>query len=203
MKRKIYDKLLEIKNNKVKKPIILLGARQVGKTYIIREFCKTNYKNFVEINLLRDREYIDLYKQNFSSLEKYQKLKLLLNVDLENPNTILFIDEIQETEELISEFKYFCEEHNDVNIICAGLLLGVKLKRGKFSFPVGKVWRITMYPMDFEEYLWAFNEHFLIEEIKICYNQNKQMIEPLHHKLLEYYRKYWYQAECQKVFQIW
>ena len=190
MKRKIYEKLVELKNNTSKKPIMLLGARQVGKTYIIREFCKANYKNFLEINLFKDVQFVNLYRQNISSEEKFQKLKVLLNTDLDEKDTILFIDEIQESEELISELKFFCEEHNNVNIICAGSLLGIKLKRNKKSFPVGKVWRINMYPMDFEEYLWAFSEYALIDEIKKCFNDNKPMIEPLHHKILEYYRKY-------------
>ena len=156
MYRKIYEKLLEWKNSDDKKPLMLLGARQVGKTYIIEEFCKNEFSKFKKINLFQDKQIISLYQDaTLSSDEKYNYLKTLLEFDLDMSDTILFIDEIQECEELISELKYFCEEHNNARIICAGSLLGVKLKRTKMSFPVGKVKMLNMYPMDFEEFLWA------------------------------------------------
>ena len=121
----MYAKLLEWKNNTTRKPLMLLGARQVGKTYIINEFCKNEFENYVSINLLEMVDIVDLYNENINSDEKFMKLKLLLKIDIENENTILFIDEIQESEKLISELKYFCEKHNNVRIICAGSLLGV------------------------------------------------------------------------------
>ena len=151
MYRKIYEKLLEWKNSDDKKPLMLLGARQVGKTYIIEEFCKNEFSKFKKINQFQDKQIISLYQDaTLSSDEKYNYLKTLLEFDLDMSDTILFIDEIQECEELISELKYFCEVHNNVRIICAGSLLGVKLKRTKMSFPVGKVKMLSMYPMDFE-----------------------------------------------------
>lgn len=190
MKRKIYQKLLEWKNNKNQKPLMLFGARQVGKTYIIREFGRENFKNFIEINLFTRKDVIELYEKPINSDEKYESLKRILNFDLDLPNTLLFIDEIQESEELISELKYFCEEHNDLRIITAGSLLGVKIKRSHFSFPVGKVHREYMYPMDFEEFLWAFNEQLLIDEIKKSFISNTAIMDFLHEKALEYYRLY-------------
>lgn len=190
MNRKIYNDLLEWKNSLNKKPLMLLGARQVGKTYIIDKFCSENFENYVSINLFEDTQIVDLYNSNINSDEKFMKLKVLLDFDIERENTVFFIDEIQESEKLISELKYFCEKHNNVRIICAGSLLGVKLKRSRFSFPVGKVSMIDMYPMDFEEFLQAFNEELLIDEIKRCYQDNKAMLEPIHHKALELYRLY-------------
>lgn len=190
MKRKIYESLLKWKNNENNKPMIILGARQVGKTYIINEFCKNEYENYISVNLFERTDIIDLYHTNINSDEKFMKLKVLLNFDIEKENTIVFIDEIQESEELISELKYFCEKHNNVKIICAGSLLGVKLKRAKLSFPVGKVTMIQMYPMDFEEFLMAFHEKLLIDEIKKCYQNNTQMIDPIHKKAMELYRLY-------------
>lgn len=190
MKRKIYDKLLEWKNTTNNKPLMVLGARQVGKTYIIKEFCKENFENFIEINLFKRKDIVDMYKSMRNSDDKYKILKTLINFDLENENTVLFIDEIQESEELISELKYFCEEHNNLKIICAGSLLGVKLKRSHFSFPVGKVWMINMYPMDFEEFLISFDENLLLEEIKNHYKTNTPMVDALHQKALDYYRLY-------------
>lgn len=191
MKRKIYDKLLEWKNNTSNiKPLIVLGVRQSGKTYIIQQFCEKEYENYKYVNLLEDDSIINLYNLNLTSDEKYNRLKLLLDFDFDKENCILFIDEIQESEKLISELKYFCEKHNNVRIICAGSLLGVKLKRAKFSFPVGKVWMLNMYPMDFEEFLIAMNQEMLIKQIKECYQTNTQMSEPVHEKALNYYRIY-------------
>lgn len=190
MKRKIYDKLLEWKNNTNFKPLMILGARQVGKTYIIQEFCKKEFKNYISINLLEDRKIVDLYNTNMNSDEKFMRLKVLLDFNIEKEDTVFFIDEIQESEKLISELKYFCEKHNHVRLICAGSLLGVKLKRTRFSFPVGKVNMITMYPMSFEEFLWAMDKDLLIQEIRKCYDNNEPMVGPLHEKALDLYRIY-------------
>lgn len=189
MKRKIYNQLIEWKNNKINKPLLILGVRQCGKTYIINEFCQNEYKNYLKINLLERNDVVNLYKENINSEEKYKRLKAMINFDFDTENSILFIDEIQESEELISELKYFCEEHNNVRIICAGSLLGVKLKRLTKSFPVGKVYIKNMYPMDFEEYLIANDENFLIESIKECFANNKPMLS-LHTKALKYYNSY-------------
>ena len=191
MKRKIYQKLLDWKNNTENiKPLMILGVRQSGKTYIINEFCKNEYKNYVYVNLFEQDNIIELYNSNLTSDEKFKRFKLLLNFDLEKEDTILFIDEIQESEKLISELKYFCEKHNNIRIICAGSLLGVKLKRAKFSFPVGKVKMLNMYPMDFEEFLIAMNQEMLIDCIKECFNNNKQITKTIHEKALKLYRIY-------------
>ncbi len=190
MHRKIYENLLKWKNTKNAKPYILLGARQVGKTYIIEEFCQKEYKHFIKINLLNDKDILNLYETDKNSDEKFRNLKVMLNFDIEKEDTILFIDEIQESESLISELKYFCEEHSNVRIICAGSLLGVKLKRFKKSFPVGKVIIEKMYPMDFEEFLIAQNQNLLIDEIKRCYEKNTELSKPIHEKALSFYRLY-------------
>lgn len=190
MERKIYSKLLDWKNNSENnKPLMVLGVRQCGKTYIIEEFCKKEYKKYYTLNLFQRADIIELYKSRKSSSEKYTMLKSLINFDFDEEGSILFIDEIQESEELISDLKYFCEEHNNVRIICAGSLLGVKLKRFSKSFPVGKVWRLNLYPMDFEEFLMAFNENMLIDYMKECFINNKPM-DFLHDKAMYYYRNY-------------
>lgn len=191
MKRKIYNELLEWKNNKENKPLMILGARQVGKTYIIEKFCENEYEHYKKINLFENQNIIDLYKRtDINSEEKYNYLKTIINFDFDTPNSIIFIDEIQESEALIAELKFFCESHNNVNIICAGSLLGVKLNRAKFSFPVGKVKMLTLYPMDFEEFLIANNRESLLAEIKKSYETNKPLIEQLHNQALEFYRYY-------------
>ncbi len=191
MKRKMYDELVKWKNNTDNiKPLMILGVRQCGKTYIINEFCQKEFDNYVYVNLFDNNEVVDLYNSNLNSDEKYNRLKLLLDFDIDKENVCLFIDEIQQCEALISELKYFCEKHNNVRIICAGSLLGVKLKRAKTSFPVGKVKMLTMYPMNFEEFLWAMNQELLIDTIKDCYLNNKQISSPVHEKALTLYRIY-------------
>lgn len=189
MKRKIYNKLLDWKNNKNNKPLIVLGVRQCGKTYIIEKFCQNEFKKYIKINLLQRNDIIKLYESNINSSEKYKMLKVMINFDFDEEGSILFIDEIQESEELISDLKYFCEEHSNVKVICAGSLLGVKLKRLSKSFPVGKVYMYDMYPMDFEEYLIANNENLLLDSIKDCFNNDKPMLS-LHDKALRYYYNY-------------
>lgn len=191
MKRKIYNELLEWKNRKNnRKPLMVLGVRQCGKTYVIKDFCKNEFENVCVINLLERDDIIELFSRPINSEEKYNILKTMLNYDIEDENTVLFIDEIQESEDLISQLKFFCENHNNVNIICAGSLLGVKLKRLKKSFPVGKVWMIDMFPMDFEEFLVANNREKFVDLLKDCFNNNKFLGSPLHEELLRYYRIY-------------
>lgn len=191
MKRQIYDDLLMWKNNSDNvKPLMILGVRQCGKTYIIDEFCKREYKNYVYVNLFEKDNIVELYESNLTSDEKFNRFKLLLGFDIELEDTIIFIDEIQVSEKLISELKYFCEKHNNVRIICAGSLLGVKLNRKKSSFPVGKVKMLNMYPMDFQEFLIAMDEQLLIDCIKDCFINNKQMTSSVHEKALNLYRMY-------------
>ena len=189
MKRKIYEDLLKWKNNKINKPLLIMGVRQCGKTYIIEEFCKNEYRHYLKINLLQRKDIEDLYKSNMNSEEKYKMLKAMINFDFDMEESILFIDEIQESEELISDLKFFCEEHNNIRIICAGSLLGVKLKRFSKSFPVGKVYMLNMYPMDFEEYLIANGEEILLDNIKECFEKDKPM-SLLHDKAMRYYNNY-------------
>ena len=189
MRRKIYNDLLKWKNSSNFKPLMVLGVRQCGKTYIIEEFCKKEFKYFKKINLLEDLDVLKLYKGTDSSEKKYNDLKLLLDFDFDKEDSILFIDEIQVSEELISELKFFNEKHGNVRIICAGSLLGVKLSRLNKPFPVGKVTRLYMYPMDFEEFLMAHNQDALIDKIKECFNKNEAM-GLLHEKALSYYKQY-------------
>lgn len=191
MKRKIYKDLVDWKNRGMKKALMIIGARQVGKTYIIEEFCKNEFENYVSINLLDHPEITELYKQNISSEEKYIRLCANLNINPNLENTIIFFDEIQESEELISALKWYCESEKPFKVICAGSLLGVKLKRFNSSFPVGKVELLNMYPMDFEEFLLTQNSgDYLTKYIKECYEQNKPMDNVMHEKLKDLYRKY-------------
>lgn len=190
MKRKIYQNLLDWRNEKDHLPLMIIGARQVGKTYTITKFCEKEYKHYEVINLLERRDIVDIFKLGINAEDKYIRLKARLNIDIEASESIIFFDEIQESEELISNLKFLNENHSNVNIICAGSLLGVKLKRFKSSFPVGRVRMIDMYPMNFEEFLLAFNEDILINDIKYSFDSNTQLPEPFHTMALDYYRLY-------------
>lgn len=190
MKRKIYDELLEWKEKGMQKPLMVIGARQIGKTYIIKEFCKKKFKNYIYINLFEQTEIIKIFDEEISTEEKFKRMKIYLDKDIDLKNTIIFFDEVQESEEIISSLKYFNESSEPYKIICAGSLLGVKLKRMKKAFPVGKVKIINMYPMDFEEFLLANGNEELINEIKRCYTNLEPMSDVLHRKALELYKLY-------------
>ena len=190
MKRKIYDELINWKNTNIQKPLMIIGARQIGKTYIIKKFCEKEFDKNIYINILEHPEIIKIFKEEISTLEKFNRMKIYLDIDIDLDNTIIFFDEIQESEELISSLKYFCESEEPFKIICAGSLLGVKLKRMKTSFPVGKVKMLNMYPMDFEEFLIANGNINLINEIRKCYETNTPIDSVLHEKTLNLYRLY-------------
>lgn len=190
MKRKIYDELLKWKNEDIKTPLMISGARQIGKTYIVKEFCEKEFKQYEYINLLDNKEVISIFKENINIIDKIKKMEIALGHTIDFENTIIFFDEVQESEEIISSIKYFCESPVPYKIICAGSLLGVKINRFHSSFPVGKVKMITMYPMNFEEFLWALNYEIIIPEIKSCYQNNKKMNDVMHEKLLNYYRMF-------------
>lgn len=190
MKRKIYNELIKWKKEDINTPLMVVGARQIGKTYTIDEFCKNEFTNYIYINLLNNKEIIEIFKENINTEEKIKKIELSLGHTIDYENTIIFFDEIQESEELISALKFFCESKVSYKIICAGSLLGVKINRFHSSFPVGKVRIINMYPMNFEEFLWAMDYEIAIPEIKRCYQENVKMSDSIHEKLLNYYRMF-------------
>lgn len=190
MKRKIYNDLLNWKENSINIPLMIIGARQIGKTYIIKEFCKNEFENYIYINLLDNPQIVDLFEQSIPTEEKFTKMQWILNENIDLEKTIIFFDEIQLSEKLISNLKYFCESDKPFKIICAGSLLGVKINRFHSSFPVGKVKMEYMYPMDFEEFLMATSSQGLIDEIYKCYNEVIPMTNALHEKLLNLYRLY-------------
>lgn len=194
MERKIYKSLLNWKETNINMPLMIIGARQVGKTYTIKEFCENEFDNYVYINLFDEENIVELFKQKISITEKLRMLKVIIkstkNIDIDFEKTLMFIDEIQESEEIISSLKYFNESEIPYKIICAGSLLGVKLKRMEKAFPVGKVDIINMYPMDFEEFLIASIGHDVISLIKEHYINNEPINDIMHNELISLYRLY-------------
>ena len=190
MKRKIYQNLLKWKEEKIKMPYMLVGARQTGKTYILENFCKNEFENYIYINLDKMESISKVFEQTIVPEEIILNIETVLNIDINIENTIIFLDEIQVSERAISSLKYFCESEKEYKIVCAGSLLGVKINRFKSSFPVGKVWIDYLYPMDFEEFLLAIGEEKLLKIIENSYKNMVPMLESLHEKALKLYYEY-------------
>lgn len=189
MYRKILEELKKWKEE-YKMPLMLIGARQTGKTYILEEFCKSNFDNYVYINLDKEENIWKVFEESIDPDTIIEKIEIIKNVIIKPENTIIFLDEIQVSERAITSLKYFCESEKPYKIVCAGSLLGVKINRFKSSFPVGKVNIKYLYPMDFEEYLMAINEDKLIDEIKKHFETNEKIMDPIHEKALDLYKKY-------------
>ena len=189
MYRKIEEELKSWKQN-YKMPLMLVGARQTGKTYILEEFCKKNYTNYIYINLDKEDNIAEIFETTIIPEEIIEKIEIIKNIIIDIENTIIFFDEIQVSERAITSLKYFCESDKPYKIVCAGSLLGVKINRFKSSFPVGKVTIKYLYPMDFEEYLIALGETKLIDEIKTHYQTNEALMNPIHEKALDLFKKY-------------
>ncbi len=189
MIRDFYDNLMYWKENNVLTPLMVVGARQVGKTYIIDDFCKKNFNDYIYINLLNNRKIVEIFASNKALDDIIKDFKIELNRDI-NEDTIIFVDEVQESEEFIEALKFFQESEFPYKIITAGSLLGVKLKRFHKSFPVGKVIIEYMYPMSFKEFLMAIHKEKFIALIQDCYFSDKPMDLVFHQELLNNYRKY-------------
>lgn len=191
MKRKIYKELLEWKNlGKNKLPLILYGARQVGKTYIVNEFGKNNYKNMVYVNFEQDEKIIPYFDASIAPKDIIRILEDFYNTKITQEDTLIFFDEIQNCNRALTSLKYFAEQAPGYDIISAGSLLGVSINREKYSFPVGKVIIKTVYPLDFEEFLLALNKEILIERIKESFENNIPLNEGLHKEALDLYKEY-------------
>ena len=190
MKRKITQQLVEWKNSSARKPLILNGARQVGKTFILREFGRENYKNTVYVNLESNGTVASMFNDDISPSKLIKYLEAETGERILPNETLIILDEIQSCERAVTSLKYFCEEAPDYHIAAAGSLLGVAINRNQTSFPVGKVNVIRLYPLDFEEFLTATGNDLLIDEITGCYTQMSPINEGLHQKALDLYHDY-------------
>ena len=188
MQRFIMDKLIEWKNDKNRKPLILKGARQVGKTYILQEFGANYYENTAYFNFDHDEGLAELFLNTKDPKRIVEQLSLAAGKKI-NPNTTLIIfDEIQECPNALNSLKYFCEEASEYHVACAGSLLGIRLS--KISFPVGKVDFLNLYPMTFSEFLIADGSENLVvvmKQMKEIRKIPKLFEEQLIEKLKVYY----------------
>ena len=190
MYRKITKFFKEWKNSPNRKPLILQGARQVGKTYSILEFGRTHYDNVAYFNFESNPKLSKTFEENINPDYLIPILSHIAGQTIIKEKTLIVFDEVQLCERALTSLKYFCEEAPEYHIVVAGSLLGVAVNRAKFSFPVGKVDIKTLYPMDLEEFMLALGEDSLVEQIKTCFSNNTAMPSALHDAAMQLYRQY-------------
>ncbi|MCI6971100.1 MAG: ATP-binding protein [Eubacterium sp.] len=190
MYRKIMKFLENWKESEHRKPLILQGARQVGKTYSILEFGRNHYDNVAYFNFETNPKLNETFDENISPDYLIPILSHIAGQTIVREKTLIVFDEVQLCERALTSLKYFCEEAPDYHIIVAGSLLGVAVNRAKFSFPVGKVDLKTLYPMDMEEFMLAMGEGALVEQIKKCFDDNTPLPSALHDAAMTLYRQY-------------
>lgn len=190
MYRKIMEALKAWKESKYRKPLILQGARQVGKTYTILEFGRTYYENVAYFNFETNVKLNKTFEENINPEYLIAVLSSIANQTIVKEKTLIVFDEVHLCERALTSLKYFCEQANDYHIVALGSLLGVAVNRIKFSFPIGKVDMKTMYPMDFEEFLLAMGENSLIEQIRHSFETNLPLPSALHDIAMSFYKKY-------------
>ena len=191
MKRLIFDKLIEWKNSSSRKPLLIKGARQVGKTYALLEFGRNYYDNVVYLHFEGNTETLNkIFAPDLNPKRIIEEISVYAKQTIFPNKTLIIFDEIQACEQALTSLKYFAEEAPEYHIIAAGSLLGLAINRGKFSFPVGKVDMLTMYPMSFEEFLLATNNDTLIEKIRFSFSSFTPLTDVYHNLALELYKKY-------------
>lgn len=187
MERSIYSSLKKWKESPTRKPLILQGARQVGKTYILKEFGAREYSEVVYINCDDNNDMQNMFV-DYDVDRIIRSLSAISGVSIKPSTTLLILDEIQEVERGLASLKYFCEKAPEYHVAVAGSLLGITLHEGT-SFPVGKVDMLYMYPMDFEEFLLAMGKEQLVELLR---NNSWAALTPLRGMLTELLRQYYF-----------
>ena len=209
MRRRITESLIAWKNAPAHKPLILQGARQAGKSYILEEFGRQHYKNYIKVSLDLVPEVRNFLKDNINPLEIIAYLESLYNTRILPHETLVILDEIQDCKRALLALKYFQEDYPEYDIAAAGSLLGVAVNSGDkpeeddeekpqqneqeqepFSYPVGKVDELRLFPMDFEEFLWATGNDILADEIRSHFASDEKMPASVHSMALDLYQKY-------------
>lgn len=194
MDRLALNDLVEWNNNKFRKPLIVWGARQVGKTYLILElFAKQYYPdNYLYIDFKYEDEIRDFCFETANAQKIIEFISLQKDIDI-NENTLLIFDEVQECPNIISALKYFCQNYREIPVIATGSMVRVKLQREvsnkQFLFPVGKIDQINIFPMSFDEFLLNAN-HNLYKAVLDAYNSKKPLSNQIHEMALDYVYRY-------------
>ena len=190
MYRKIMPYLETWQESTHRKPLILQGARQVGKTYSVLEFGRTHYDNVAYFNFETNPKLNETFEENISPDYLIPILSHMAGQTIVKEKTLIVFDEVQLCERALISLKYFCEDAPDYHIIVVGSLLGVAVNRAKFSFPVGKVDIKTLYPMDMEEFMLALGEDNLVSQIKESFVSDEPLPSALHDAAMQLYRQY-------------
>lgn len=188
MKRDIYNDLIKWKNSESRKPLILEGARQVGKTWVLKEFGNYEYKKFAYINCDKN-DLVSRAFRDFDIKRIVSDLSAISGVSITPNDTLIVLDEVQEIPTILTSLKYFNEEGNDYHIIVAGSLLGIELHEGT-GFPVGKVNSMMMYPLSFKEFFEAICDNK--ELIKRLNSSDYSSIDSMNTKYIDYLKLYYY-----------
>lgn len=201
MKRKLMNKLIEWKTKENRKPLVLWGARQVGKTWLMKEFGRQFFSNFVYISFYNNTKTARLFESDFDTERIIRSLEVQNHVTIRPGETLLIFDEIQKAPKVLESLKYFCEEAPQYHIVAAGSLLGVGI-HNDVSFPVGKVNEMNLYPMDFSEYLSAMGEEELAEALSDIKNP---LIRDMRESCREHLKNYCFvggMPECVLSFSL-
>lgn len=188
MQRDIYKKLIEWKNKKSRKPLILNGARQVGKTYIIRKFGEKEFSKVAFFSMDRNEKAREVFEKGSSTADMLIALSALSQIDITPGDTLLVLDEIQDCPKALEALKFFCEDMPDLHIVVAGSLLGLSLHEGA-SYPVGKVEELRLYPMTFIEFLRAMGKTKLVDVLE---ERNWDVVNMLQTEYISLLRQYYY-----------
>lgn len=197
MYRTVIEQLVRWKENPSRKPLILNGARQVGKTYILQTFGAKHYPNTVYVNLDHNPEVEAIFQEGYDIPRILRALSALLRIHIEPSTTLIIFDEIQENPVVLNSLKYFCELAPEYHVAVAGSLLGISLHSGT-SFPVGKVDMIKMYPMTFAEFLMAIGQHPLAQ---LLADGDWNTINALSVRFIDCLRQYYYVGGMPAVVQ--
>ena len=189
MKRLILEKLIKWKNKSYRKPLVLQGARQVGKTWILKEFGRTNFNNVFHLDFDKEQDdYLQVFQGDLSPKTLLKNISLVTGKQINPDKDLLIFDEIQSIPRAITSLKYFCEDMPNMAVCAAGSLLGISFSEE--SYPVGKVEHLTLNPMNFEEFLSNYNNKVLHEEFSSRFN-DKSVSTILHKKLLEALKEFY------------
>ncbi|MDR1691188.1 MAG: ATP-binding protein [Candidatus Methanoplasma sp.] len=188
MERKIHEILKEWKRSPTRKPLIVKGARQVGKTYSVLMFGKKEYKNTAYLNLESSSSSRKIFEGDLDAKRIIDGISSATGESVSEEDTLIVFDEVQRSERALTSLKYLQENAPEYHVIATGSLLGMTLNRNEYSFPVGKVDIVSMNPMDMEEFLWATGNRKLSEMISASFDERRPM--PLHEKAMEAYRTY-------------
>jgi len=190
MERRLMHELIHWKTKPDRKPLVLQGARQVGKTHLLKEFGRTQFDYTAYINLEADTVLAREFEGELAPERLVRLLESYTGIRIIPDRTLLIIDEVQAKGRALTALKYFCEQAPQYHVVAAGSLLGVSIHREEQSFPVGRVDSLTLHPLDFEEFLLAHDRNALVQSIREAYAHKHAMAEALHSQALDYYRMY-------------